>query len=86
MPTVAIPYKQAGNILITNAVMVNNNERVQLDSISIFAENINNNQLIRVQSQFLTAEMDGKYKLTQLADIFQQSIDPYFSLSKTKNF
>ena len=42
----------------------------------------NNQQLIRVQSQFLSAEIKGKYKLTQLADIIQQSSDPYFLLCK----
>jgi predicted small secreted protein len=31
------------------------------------------------------AEIKGRYKLTQLADVIQQSIDPYFSLSTTKN-
>jgi hypothetical protein len=31
------------------------------------------------------AEIEGKYKLTQLGDIIQQSIDPYFSLTGKKN-
>ncbi|MEJ7671166.1 MAG: hypothetical protein WKF59_00185 [Chitinophagaceae bacterium] len=31
------------------------------------------------------AEIKGNYKLTQLGDIIQQSIDPYFSLTGKKN-
>ncbi len=79
------PDALAGNILVTNSVLVNGSERVQVDSLRIFADNSNNQQIIRLQSPFMFAEINGKYKLTQLADIFQQSIDPYFSLSKTKN-
>ncbi len=79
------PDNLNGNLLITNSVLVNNGERTQLDSVRLFADNSNNQQLIRVQSQFLSAEIKGKYKLTQLADIIQQSIDPYFSLSNKKN-
>ena len=78
------PDNLNGNLLITNSVLVNNGERTQLDSVRLFADNSNGQQLIRLQSPFMFAEIKGKYKLTQLADVIQQSIDPYFSLSGKK--
>ncbi|MGI8582857.1 MAG: translocation/assembly module TamB domain-containing protein [Chitinophagaceae bacterium] len=74
-----------GNVLITNSVLVNSGERTQLDSVSLFADNSNNQQLIRLQTPFMFAEIKGGYKLTQLGNIIQQSIDPYFSLTGAKN-
>ncbi len=79
------PDNLNGNLLITNSVLVNNGERTQLDSVRLFADNSNNQHLIRIQSPFMVAEIKGNYKLTQLADIIQQSIDPYFSLTGIKN-
>ncbi|MEO5781909.1 MAG: translocation/assembly module TamB domain-containing protein, partial [Ginsengibacter sp.] len=79
------PDSLNGNLLITNSVLVANGERTQLDSVRLFADNSNGRQLIRLQSPFMFAEIKGRYKLTQLADVIQQSIDPYFSLGKTKN-
>ncbi|MDQ6756573.1 MAG: translocation/assembly module TamB domain-containing protein, partial [Bacteroidota bacterium] len=79
------PDHLAGNLLITKSVLVNNGERTQLDSVKIFAENSNGQELIRLQTPFLFSEIKGQYKLTQLGDIIQQSIDPYFSLTNKKN-
>lgn len=79
------PDNLNGNLLITNSVLVNNGERTQFDSVKLFADNTNNQQLIRLESPFMFAQIQGKYKLTQLGDIIQQSIDPYFALSPTKN-
>ena len=79
------PDSLNGNLLLTNSVLVTNGERTQLDSVRLYADNSNGQQLIRLQSPFMFAEIKGRYKLTQLADVIQQSIDPYFSLTNTKN-
>ena len=79
------PDSLNGNLLLTNSVLVTNGERTQLDSVRLYADNSNGRQLIRLQSPFMFAEIKGRYKLTQLADVIQQSIDPYFSLTNTKN-
>lgn len=79
------PDNLNGNLFITKSVLVNNGQRTQLDSIRLFASNSNGQELIRLQSPFMYAEINGHYKLTQLGDIIQQSIDPYFALTKTKN-
>ena len=79
------PDHLAGNLFITNSILVNNGQRMKLDSLKLFADNSNNQELISVQSPFLYAELKGQFRLTQLADIIQQSIDPYFSLTNKKN-
>ena len=79
------PDQLNGNLLVTNSVLVTNGERTQLDSIRLFADNSNGRELIRLQTPFMFAEINGQYKLTQLGDIIQQSIDPYFSLTGAKN-
>lgn len=79
------PDNLNGNLLLTKSILVTNGERTQLDSVRLFASNTNGRQLIRLQSPFMVAEIEGQYKLTQLGDIIQQSIDPYFSLSGKKN-
>ena len=79
------PDSLNGNLFVTNSVLVTNGQRTQFDSIRLFADNSNGSQLIRLQSPFIAAEINGQYKLTQLGDIIQQSIDPYFSLTGIKN-
>ena len=79
------PDKLDGTVAITKATIINKGQRFQLDSTSLFAQNNGTNQLIRIQSQFMYAEIKGQYKLTQLPDIIQQSIDPYYNLSAKKN-
>jgi len=79
------PDMLTGTFLITNSVLVNNGQRMMLDTVKIVADNTMGKELISIQSEFLLAEISGQYKLTQLADIFQQSLDPYFSLTSTKN-
>lgn len=79
------PDNLNGNLFITNSVLVTNGERTVLDSIQLFADNSNGKQLIRLQAPFMFAEIEGQYKLTQLGDIIQQSIDPYFSLTGKRN-
>ncbi len=74
------PDKLDGNLKITHSILVTDSNRVTIDSIGMAASDSGGNERIVVRSDFLNASIDGKYKLTQLADIFQQSINPYYSL------
>ena len=38
-----------------------------------------------LRSDFIAATIKGQYKLTQLGDVFQQAINPYFSTGTEKN-
>jgi translocation and assembly module TamB len=79
------PDNLAGNLTITHSILVNEGKRFTLDSLQLIADNNNGANNIQLKSDFISASIKGKYKLTQLADIFQQSVDPYFSISEKKN-
>jgi translocation and assembly module TamB len=79
------PDSLAGDLLVTHSVLVNNGQRIVLDSLQVIADNTTGNQSLTLKADFISASITGHYKLTQLADVFQQAIDPYFSLTKNKN-
>ncbi len=79
------PDSLAGNLSVTHSVLVNNGQRITLDSLQVIADNTTGNQSLTLKTDFLSASIKGQYKLTQLADVFQQAIDPYFSLTAVKN-
>ncbi len=79
------PDSLAGNLVVTHSILVNDSQRVTLDSAQIIAKNSPGNQSLSVKTDFLSASIAGTYKLTQLADVFQQAINPYFSLGSKKD-
>jgi hypothetical protein len=79
------PDNLVGNLLITHSILVNKGERITIDSLEVLADNANGEHSLTLKTGFLSATIKGQYKLTQLADVFQQSIDPYFSVSNKKN-
>ncbi len=79
------PDNLAGNLLVTHSILVNNGQRFSFDSLALNADNAGDIHTLSVKSDFLSATIKGRYKLTQMADVFQQAIDPYFSISAQKN-
>ncbi|MDP4284762.1 MAG: translocation/assembly module TamB domain-containing protein [Bacteroidota bacterium] len=79
------PDNLAGNLLVTHSIIINNGQRIAIDSISLGAENDTKNKSLTIKTDFLSASIKGTYKLTQLADVFQQSVNPYFSFTDKKN-
>ena len=79
------PDNLAGNLLVTHSILVNDGKRITIDSLEVIADNSQENHSLSLKSDFLSAAIKGQYKLTQLADVFQQAIDPYFSLTEKKN-
>ncbi|MEO6837914.1 MAG: translocation/assembly module TamB domain-containing protein [Ginsengibacter sp.] len=79
------PDSLEGNLVVSHSILVNNGKRITLDSIKLIAENAPDTQSLILKTDFLSASITGKYKLTQLADVFQQVIDPYFALSTKKD-
>lgn len=75
-----------GDIFLSNVQILQETDPIVLDSIKIlaFADNQKNN--IKINSQFLKAEVDGKYKLTTLAEALKKSLSKYLDLGfpKTK--
>ncbi|KAA9040655.1 hypothetical protein FW778_01035 [Ginsengibacter hankyongi] len=79
------PDNLSGNSMVTHSILVNDGKRFTLDSLQLIAGNNNGNHQLELSSDFISASIKGKYRLTQLADVFQQAIDPYFSMSAKKN-
>ncbi|MEP7231016.1 MAG: translocation/assembly module TamB domain-containing protein [Ginsengibacter sp.] len=79
------PDRLAGNLLVTHSILVNDGQRITLDSVQVIADNSTGNKSLTLKSDFASATIKGVYRLTQLADVFQQAIDPYFSLASKKN-
>jgi hypothetical protein len=73
-----------GNVSLSNIQILQEAELIVLDSIKIvaFANAEKNN--IKISSQFLKAEVDGKYKLTTLAAAFKKSLSKYIDLGRPK--
>ncbi len=74
------PDKPDGNLEITHSILVTDRNRVSIDSIHLTATNSGANERISVRSDILNATIEGKYRLTQLASVFQRSINAYYSL------
>lgn len=79
------PDNLKGNLAVTHSILVTDSQRITIDSLQLTADNNNGINSLNVTSDFLTANIKGYYKLTQLGDVFQQAIDPYFSVTGTKN-
>ena len=73
-----------GEISIFNFQILQEGEVAVLDPIKIvaFADNEKNN--IKISSQFLKAEVDGKYKLTTLTSAIKKSLSKYIDLGDSK--
>jgi translocation and assembly module TamB len=72
-----------GDIMVTNSLLVMNNQRVALDTLSVIATNQNNQQTISMKTDFVNADIQGQYKIAQLGDIFMEAIQPYYAINKT---
>jgi translocation and assembly module TamB len=75
------PDSLEGDIQIIHSLLVTNNERLQLDTVTITASHPGDSSRITVESDIAKVRLAGKYKLTQLGDIFSQAVQPYFSIT-----
>ena len=73
-----------GKVFLSNIQILQEAEPIVLDSVRViaFADNTRNN--IKIASQFLKAEVDGKYKLTTLAAAIKKSLSKYIDLKNPK--
>ncbi|HSD09048.1 translocation/assembly module TamB domain-containing protein, partial [Flavobacterium sp.] len=73
-----------GKVFLSNIQILQEAEPIVLDSVKIvaFADNEKNN--IKISSQFLKAEIDGKYKLTTLTAALKKSLSKYMDLKNPK--
>jgi translocation and assembly module TamB len=75
------PDSLQGNIQIIHSLLVTGNDRLQLDTVTISASHPGDSSRITLESDVAKIRLAGRYKLTQLGDIFSQAVQPYFSIT-----
>ncbi|MFD2941299.1 translocation/assembly module TamB domain-containing protein [Flavobacterium notoginsengisoli] len=73
-----------GKVFLSNVQILQDKEPIVLDSVRVIAFSDNTRNNIKVSSQFLKAEVDGKYKLTTLAAAMKKSLSKYIDLKSPK--
>ncbi|EJL60281.1 translocation/assembly module TamB domain-containing protein [Flavobacterium sp. CF136] len=73
-----------GKVFLSNIQILQETEPIVLDSVRVIAFSDNTRNNIKVSSQFLKAEMDGKYKLTTLVSAIKKSLSKYIDLKIPK--
>lgn len=73
-----------GKVFLSNIQILQDAEPIVLDSVRVIAFSDNNRNNIKISSQFLKAEVDGKYKLTTLAAAIKKSLSKYIDLKNPK--
>ncbi len=68
-----------GEILLTNALMVTQGKRVDLDSVSAVSTASADSNTLKIRSEFLNANASGKYKLTQIGPAIQSTLNRYYN-------
>jgi translocation and assembly module TamB len=79
------PDNLDGKLFITHSLLVTDSQRINIDSLQLIAAYNGGINSLTFKADFLTASIKGKYKLTQLGDVFQKAIDPYFSVTGIKD-
>lgn len=73
-----------GKVFLSNIQILQAAEPIVLDSVRVIAFADNNRNNIKISSQFLKAEVDGKYKLTTLTAAIKKSLSKYIDLKNPK--
>ncbi|WP_345953179.1 translocation/assembly module TamB domain-containing protein [Mucilaginibacter sp. PAMB04168] len=78
LPT-ADPDFLNGSVLLTDMLVVNKGQRIQLDTVSVVSTANADSSSLRLSTPFLSAHLGGKYKLTQIGTALQDNINKYFN-------
>jgi translocation and assembly module TamB len=74
------PDNLLGSMLLTHSVIVNDQQRMQLDTLSVNAGRSDSGRYLRLESDVAQIGLLGEYKLTELATVIQNSIQPHYAL------
>ncbi|MBA2499598.1 MAG: translocation/assembly module TamB domain-containing protein [Chitinophagaceae bacterium] len=74
------PDRLQGTLMATQSLMVYNGQRMVLDTMHLIADETDSSRYLQIISAPVNARLEGQYKLTELATVFQQAIQPYFNI------
>jgi translocation and assembly module TamB len=79
------PDSLKGNLKVTGISMVNGKQHINTDSILLVADRAGNNEDIRFHSEMADLDLLGQYKITEIAQALQQTINAYYHLDSYKD-
>ena len=79
------PDRLQGSLMATQSLMVYNGQRMVLDTMQLLADQTDSSRFLQITSVPINARLEGQYKLTELATVFQQAIQPYFNVVPASN-
>ena len=79
------PDKLIGRIDASNLLIAAEGKRYQLDSLNVLASAIGDQRDLRLRSEFLTANLTGKYTLTEVGNAMINEVNKYFKIGDGKN-
>ncbi|AXY72681.1 translocation/assembly module TamB [Paraflavitalea soli] len=68
-----------GRLLVSKNLLVMGEKRIETDSVEVVADITDSGKVIRLNSEVLTAQLWGQYRLTELGTVVQRSVQKYFS-------
>nr|WP_249665344.1 translocation/assembly module TamB [Mucilaginibacter sp. Bleaf8] len=80
LPT-ADPDYLNGSVMLTDMILLNKGQRIQIDTISAVSTANADSSSLRLHTPFLNAHLDGKYQLTQIGTALQDNINKYFNMA-----
>lgn len=78
VPT-ADPDYLNGNIKLTDLLVVNKGQRIQIDTISLVSTATADSSSLRLHTPVLNARLSGKYQLTKIGPALQDVINKYYN-------
>jgi hypothetical protein len=79
------PDNLQGKLLVTKSQLATNGQRYPFDTIALNAGKSDTGKFINFQSDVATFALTGKYNITQLSSVIQQTIQPYYTLDSLPN-
>ncbi len=70
-----------GKVSANNFIIANEKEQFVLDSINVIATSTAEKNTLLVKSQFMNADVTGKYQLSKIATALQNSISKYYNIN-----
>lgn len=68
------------DVMITNALVVSGTNRLTLDTVQLLSGSNENGNFIQLKSDIANARIAGQYRLADLGNIVQNTIQPYFAV------
>lgn len=70
-----------GKAMLTDMILVNKGQRINLDTVSLISTANADSSSLRLKAPMLAAHLGGKYKLTQIVPALQDLINKYYNTS-----